>query len=333
MDNAEYGGRTPTGARGRWSFLAITFGITWTVAAVGVLVGLTIEDRIGYMVLAAVCMLCPALAAIIQQRWIEKGPWSGLGLQFAGTRWTWVVITALIGLSIVPLMLIVTSVSGALFGLDSFGAVEVSQGRLVQRIQEMTAEAGMSGIGAMGSLSAMRIPGVLLLAIIQLAALISACTINLPMMLGEELGWRGYLFKSMQQGSSIRRVLFTGVVWGLWHAPLIAMGHNYPEYPILGIPLMMLFCVLLAVPFDHARWRSGSIWAPCILHGIINGSAGGFGLFAWGGHPLVGSPVGLAGFITLALLTIGILVFDGGYRATFTGIPPAAPRAGGAITN
>ena len=38
-------------------------------------------------------------------------------------------------------------------------------------------------------------------------------------------------------------------------------------------------------------------------------------------------------FITLALLTIGILVFDGGYRATFTGIPPAAPRAGGAITN
>ena len=99
------------------------------------------------------------------------------------------------------------------------------------------------------------------------------------------------------------------------------------------IPLMMLFCVLLAVPFDHARWRSGSIWAPCILHGIINGSAGGFGLFAWGGHPLVGSPVGLAGFITLALLTIGILVFDGGYRATFTGIPPAAPRAGGAITN
>jgi uncharacterized protein len=145
----------------------------------------------------------------------------------------------------------------------------------------------------------------------------SAFTVNLPFMLGEELGWRGYLFASTSRWSAAKRVAFTGTVWGIWHAPLILLGHNYPGYPFLGIVLMMVFCTLLAMLFDLSRQRSNSVWGPCVLHGIINGSSGAFVLFAWDGHVLLASPAGVAGLVALLVLCIVVFTFDGSYRRSF----------------
>ena len=162
-----------------------------------------------------------------------------------------------------------------------------------------------------------------LLAAGLLTAVVAACTLNLPSMLGEELGWRGYLFHATRGWRSGARVLFTGVIWGLWHAPLILMGHNYPGYPVIGIGLMVVFCTLLALLFDWSRSRSRCVWGPCVLHGIINGSAGLFALFSAGGHSLVNSPVGIAGFIALAMLAVVVLLLDRGYRAGLIAEPLA----------
>jgi hypothetical protein len=91
---------------------------------------------------------------------------------------------------------------------------------------------------------------------------------------------------------------------------------------VWGVFLMMVFCTLLAFLFDWSRSRGGSIWPPTILHGLINGSAGGMLLFAWGGDPLLSSPVGLVGMVAIALLVIGVLVLDGTYRRSL-GAPAA----------
>ncbi len=93
-------------------------------------------------------------------------------------------------------------------------------------------------------------------------------------MLSEELGWRGALWSRWRSlGFRSKHALATGVVWGVWHAPLIAMGHNYPNDPIAGPFLMTIFCVLLTPVLHLVRERGGTIGHACLFHGTINAGA------------------------------------------------------------
>jgi hypothetical protein len=100
----------------------------------------------------------------------------------------------------------------------------------------------------------------------------------------------------------------TGVVWGIWHAPLIAMGHNYPNEPIAGPLLMVVFCVLLTPVLHLVRERGGTVWHACLFHGTINAGAtlGKICIVSpsWMGLGIVGLP----GMILLALASAIALV-------------------------
>ena len=52
---------------------------------------------------------------------------------------------------------------------------------------------------------------------------------------GEEYGWRGYLQSELIKLGRIRGVMLLGLIWGVWHYPVIWMGHNYPGQPILVV--------------------------------------------------------------------------------------------------
>ncbi|MBK7947073.1 MAG: hypothetical protein IPJ85_17965 [Flavobacteriales bacterium] len=86
---------------------------------------------------------------------------------------------------------------------------------------------------------------------------------------------------------------------------------------------MVIFCLLAALLFDWTRARSGSIWSSAMLHGLINGTAIGSMLFAWGGHALVASIVGVGGFITMAVFIVIIIAFDRSYRHMLFAAQPA----------
>ncbi len=296
------------------SFLSITFLFSWGIAAIGHFAGVNAASGIPFMLLAALVMFCPAIAAIIQQRLIDKEKWIGLGLGLKGTNWRIVIATAILGMCLVPLCLLVLSLLGDGAGIISFGHVSITTDQLIKSFQKLFESAGADGAEkAIAQIE--NIPAGFVLAGAMIYALLAAATANLPFMLGEELGWRGYLFQRTAEWSGAKRILFTGSIWGIWHAPLIAMGHNYPEYPIAGIGMMVIFCILAAFLFDWTRSRSGSIWSSCILHGLINGSAGTMVLFSWGGHPLVGTIVGVAGFIAMLIAIVVIVLFDRKYRA------------------
>lgn len=100
--------------------------------------------------------------------------------------------------------------------------------------------------------------------------------VNCLFALGEELGWRGFLLpRLIQTGmSQWKALLLSGMIWGIWHAPAIVQGHNYPLHPYLGVPLMTAFCVLLGIIFGWLQLASGSVWAPTLAHGTINAVAG-----------------------------------------------------------
>ena len=103
--------------------------------------------------------------------------------------------------------------------------------------------------------------------------------LNIVPCFGEEWGWRGYLLpKVASRMKFLPAVLFTGFIWGIWHAPIIVAGHNYGldywGYPWLGIMAMCIFCIVVGVLFSYVTLRTGSCWPAVLAHGALNGSAG-----------------------------------------------------------
>ena len=87
---------------------------------------------------------------------------------------------------------------------------------------------------------------------------------------GEEYGWRGYLQTELIRLGRIRGVFFVGVIWGIWHWPIIWMGYNYPGQPALGSIAMVVFCVLLGYFLSYAVFKSNGIWTAAYLHALNN---------------------------------------------------------------
>ncbi len=133
---------------------------------------------------------------------------------------------------------------------------------------------------------------------------------------GEEWGWRGYLLPKM--AAKIPRtpmLLITGTIWGLWHAPIIAMGHNYGTdywgYPVVGIAVMCIFCIALGTIFSYLCIKTQSCIPGVIAHGAINSFAGA-GLFfaATNDNAILGpTPAGLIGSIGLIVTAIIIAIY------------------------
>lgn len=109
-------------------------------------------------------------------------------------------------------------------------------------------------------------------------AVFLAPVLNLFTCFGEEWGWRGYLLPKMREKLPLFAVLLVnGVIWGLWHAPLTAIGHNYgtgyPGYPVTGILAMCCFCIVMGVIFSFITIKTGSCIPAVIAHGSLNGFA------------------------------------------------------------
>lgn len=142
-----------------------------------------------------------------------------------------------------------------------------------------------------------------LLASITIGPLVNA----LPS-LGEEVGWRGMLFPLLCERMPQRQaVLASGVIWGMWHAPIIAMGHNYGTtyfgFPVTGILTMVVACTVMGCLLSWLRVKTGSVWPCAIAHGALNAIANLGIYFSLAGATLAGpSPLGLVGVLPAAAL-------------------------------
>lgn len=101
---------------------------------------------------------------------------------------------------------------------------------------------------------------------------------NIINCLGEEWGWRGYLLpKLLKQFKVVPAVLISGMIWGIWHAPLIVLGHNYgtgyPGFPIMGILAMCVFCVVIGTILSYVTIKTNSCVPAILGHSMINGFA------------------------------------------------------------
>lgn len=143
-----------------------------------------------------------------------------------------------------------------------------------------------------------------------LQGLIAGITINAIAGFGEELGWRGLLQKEFGYMGFWRSSAIIGVVWGVWHAPIILQGHNYPQHPLVGVLMMIVFTMLLSPIFSYVRLKAKSVIAAAIIHGSLNATVGLSLMVIKGGNDLTVGVTGLAGFIILALANVGLFIYD-----------------------
>jgi membrane protease YdiL (CAAX protease family) len=96
----------------------------------------------------------------------------------------------------------------------------------------------------------------------------------------------------------------TGLVWGAWHAPIIMMGHNYPDHPIAGVAMMILFCLLFSPFFTLIAVKTGSVLGAAVLHGSFNALGATSIMLLKGGNDLLVGTTGAAGLSVLVILNI-----------------------------
>ena len=162
---------------------------------------------------------------------------------------------------------------------------------------------------------AQAVPMNLLMAIQCVQAVFLAPILNFFTCFGEEWGWRGYLLPKMKNLLPTGPMLLvTGIIWGLWHAPLTIIGHNYgmgyPGYPFAGIAMMCVFCTVLGVFLSYITLKTESCIPAILAHGAINGIAAIGMYFTYdGGNPFVGpTPTGIVGLIPFILVAIPMAI-------------------------
>jgi membrane protease YdiL (CAAX protease family) len=140
--------------------------------------------------------------------------------------------------------------------------------------------------------------------------LVAGLTINAVAALGEELGWRGLLLRELSPLGFWRLSLLTGAVWGIWHAPLIVQGHNFPDAPVAGVVVMTGWTVAASPLFTYLTVRAESVLAATLLHGSFNAVASLSLVYLTGAGTLLVGPVGVAGIGAALLATAACVVHD-----------------------
>lgn len=287
-------------------YLLFAFGIAWATALViwrtggltdsPLLLTAPFPLSLATALMATTYMFAPALAVVLTRLVTREGwgnAWLRPRLRMGWPYW----LAGWIGPGILTIL------GGALF----FAIFPRSFDPQLSALQEML-DAQAAQLGQEVALP-ISLP---MLVVAQTAqAMLIAPLLNSLFTFGEEWGWRGYLQPKLMTGLGWRRtMLLMGVIWGVWHWPLIFMGYeygfDYPGAPWLGPLVFLWFTFVVGTFLGWLALKGKSVWPAVIGHAAINGIAALPALFVQGEpNPLLGPlPIGLigsAGFAVVAL--------------------------------
>ena len=252
-------------------------------------------NKLLYTVIESMYMLFPMIVAGALQL-IRKEPFKSTGLLRFKINRTWLVALLL------PVIAVTLSVfiSALMPGVR----LHYGSGQIVSQFgMDETAAAALDA-----QLSSM--PPAVLIGVELVSGLFAGCTINALFAFGEEYGWRNYMVSALKDAGFWKKALFIGFIWGIWHMPLILLGHNYPQHPVLGVGLMCVECILLGTIELYLVLKSGSVFPAAIFHGTTNALAGLVLMLVEGGNDLTIGLTGIAGFVTKILIIAGIWIYD-----------------------
>ncbi len=289
--------------RNIWIFLAFAFGISWTVGLVIYLTGGLVGSpelvkgtgiTLALVLLASGYMWGPALAHIFTRLTAKMGWKNALlkpefkkGWRFWLMGWFGPGILTLAG--------------AALF-------FALYPGSFDPQLSMLTNQLKSAGV------SAELINPVQFVLGQTAAAFLLAPILNFMATFGEEFGWRAFLVPALTKFGIKKALLVSGIIWGVWHWPVIMMGHNYgldyPGFPWLGLLATLWFTISIGIFFGWLTLKAKSVWPAVFAHGALNGIAA-IGLF-FVKEPfsiLLGpSPAGLVGCLPFTIISVIILL-------------------------
>jgi membrane protease YdiL (CAAX protease family) len=267
-------------------FLLVAFGISWPLFLLPMAFGppgSNVRQMVASLVAWSMAMWGPGLAAIVATRFVAGQSLGTLNLRRLGPKrpylWAWLLPPAL------------AVVTGLLTWALGAGRLDLE----FTAIREAMAQAP----------GGEKVPPEMVVAIQLVFSFTLAPLINCIFALGEELGWRGFLLPRLLPLGQWRAILLSSAVWGVWHAPAILQGHNYPGQPVLGVFMMIVFCLLLGTIFSWLYLQTRSPWTPTLAHGSINATAVLPILF------LADVDLVIGGTVTSAIGWIGMAAFVG----------------------
>ena len=257
--------------------------------------GIGADTPTGFMVFSTVYMFFPLITALVLQA-IDKEKFNHTGLVNFKVSWVWVVAWLLP----VAMVFLCIPINGLFPSVELRYNSEqlINQYHIPEDQQEMVRE-------QLGNM-----PGYLMLISVVFSGLLAGITVNAIASFGEEFGWRNYLVGALSELKFWKAALFIGIVWGIWHFPLILMGHNYPNEPQWGVLLMVGMCILLGIIELYFVLKSKSMVVAAILHGTINAVSGTTIYFTLGGNDFLNGMAGLSGFIVMAVTILCIWIYD-----------------------
>lgn len=280
------------------TFIVLAFGLAWLVT-IPAWRGEGLHDRL-FLPLTVAMMYTPMIAAFVTGKLFEPRtkllPVFGITV-FNGRIVLWCLLAILASL-VINLGALAVGQAFGVFHLDlvHFSAFQaIIDAKLAAVHKPMPAN----------------MPPLSLLVLIQLVVVVIAAPLNAIAAVGEEIGWRGFLLPRLLPMGWLPASIAVAVIWGLWHAPVILLGYNYPEGPRwLALACMCGMCFGLGLCLAWLRLTTRSIWPCAIFHGAINAGAGFYAVLGMAGDKVdftQATLLGWTGWIIPAVL--GMLLF------------------------
>ena len=245
-------------------YFLFAFGMAWLLQVYASLLLLRDGNAAAYQLLLAVSMFCPLVSVLLVQKfWLHQPTGISWRPRLKGNgRY---LLAAWFGPAVLTLL-------GAVLYFAVFPSrLDFSGSWLVAAYGgEMDAQTLRSQLGV-STRSYLLQNG--------LFAVLLAPAINMFPALGEEVGWRGYMMPRLKERFGLLNGrLLGGVVWGVWHWPLMLLvgyeyGTNYLGAPLLGLVVWCVVCFALNTLLDILYEKTESIWVPAIAHGAFNAVA------------------------------------------------------------
>ncbi len=265
-------------------YLTIAYGLIWAAGLALYLSGYIVASFSGAAPwLVSTCMFIPLVATLICQKSSKEPLLRGIGIRWKVNRWWF------LGWFTFPVIALLTLLfTHWISGIDTHSEIMQALGETLP-------------FGPVGAT-----------AITLLSGMLAGATINGLFAFGEEVGWRGYLLKQFEGRSFLGTAVVIGIIWGLWHAPLILMGHNYPQHPQWGVLMMVVVCIPMSFIIQYFRIKSGSVIVAAIMHGTCNAVAGTTMLFVGLDrfNDLLDGACGLADILAMLVVAVVIFLFD-----------------------
>jgi membrane protease YdiL (CAAX protease family) len=274
--------------KGLFSFLTITFAITYAIEGALIRGGFRISPgafSLGQFIIAAV-MWVPALATVLTVKFVTREGFAIANVRFGGWR------------PYVAVGLIVPGCFFIIYALTWMSGLGRPDWSLESFRRLVTAASGTA-------MPPMPAPAVVL-PLVFLATLVVTPVMNSVLGFGEELGWRGYLLPKLLPLGKPRAYALLGLVWGLWHLPLVLVGFTYPGHPLGGALMFVALTTAFGIYLNELTLRHRSSVLAGWAHGVFNSQKlGVWALLFPSVNPMLGGFAGALGvgvWIILALV-------------------------------